>query len=266
MEAIEYTCIAFIYAVLKTGDQHDLRVVYDCIGKVWPSYEGIPEELQRVIRQAVADMFNRASANTLVPPEFWIELPFEDVRRLMACADNRDLYDTAEPMIIQKRNELLMEGIRSIQSQTGDTVDNRFLKIRKKLSEFKGQPCQVEGLVELLEEIARTLIGLQCPLLNAYTDTFEFNAFSFFEEPTLHNAMLHQIEQKTPMSTEQCLLRIQALKGHSDISSIGRPSTVQVLLMQTPPGDTRVFVALTELQAAEKRKAKHLESPNKRIR
>ena len=92
MEAIEYTCIAFIYAVLKTGDQHDLRVVYDCIGKVWPSYEGIPEDLQRVIRQAVADMFNRASANTLVPPEFWIELPFEDVRRLMACADNRDLY------------------------------------------------------------------------------------------------------------------------------------------------------------------------------
>lgn len=263
MAGMEYTFSAFIDMACSTGDQHNIRVIHDCIGRVWASDEDIPEDLQRVIRQAVADMFNRASANMLVPPEFWDKLPFEDIMRLMACVDYGHLYALAEPMIVQKRNELLLEEIQSIQSQTGDSLEDRFLKIRKLLAEFKGQPYQVEGLKQLLEKIAQTLIGLQCPLLDAYTGTVEIEPFPFFEENTLHNAMLHQIKSRP---TKECSIGIQALREHPQISSIKDISTFQVLLMQTPPDDQTALDNLCALFDAEKRKAEDLESPNKRRR
>lgn len=257
---MEYTFSAFIDMARKTGDQHNIRVIHDCIGRVWASDEDIPEDLQRVIRQAVADMFNRASANMLVPPEFWDKLPFEDIMRLMACVDCGHLYALAEPMIVQKRNELLIE---EIQSQTGDSSEDRFLKIRKLLKEFDGELYRVEGLVDLLKEIAQTLIGLQCPLLDAYTGTVEIEPFPFYEEKTLRDAMLHQIKSRP---TKECSIGIQALREHPQISSIKDISTFQVLLMQTPPDDQTALDNLCALFDAEKRKAEDLESPNKRRR
>jgi hypothetical protein len=181
----------------------------------------------------------------------------------MACVDYGHLYALAEPMIVQKRNELLMQGIRSIQSQTGDTVDNRFLKIRKLLDDYDGELYQVKGLMDLLGEIARTLIGLRCPLLDAFTDTVKFNPFRFFEEPRLHDAMVRQIESR---SAEEFRLMIQALREHPEISSITETTTFQVLLMQCCPYDNKALTELGALYNAEKRKAEDLESSKKRRR
>lgn len=267
MQAAVNPILALIDMACGTRDQHNVRVAYECIANVWPSSKDIPEKVRDMIRRAVAEMTNKAIAPSCVPPEFWDRLSFENIMRLMVCADDDYLRVTAQPMILEKQNEMLYEALQLILDHTDNfSHDKCYDDVKRLLANYKGDLAQTRSplyLLETLGHIAHKLIDSRFPLLKAFTGGLRLEPLAFFANTDLFKAVMHETKT-TPRSADETLKAITALRDHPNISTITETEVFHGLMAHT---HADCVMALSALYSAEnKRKAGDLESAKKRRR
>ena len=269
MQAAVNPILALINMACGTGDQHNVRVAYECIANVWRSSKDIPEKVRDMIRRAVAEMTNKAIAPSCVPPEFWDRLSFENILCLMDCADDDSLRVTVQPMILEKQNEMLYKALQLILWTVNQTDtyshDKCYDEVKRLLANYKGDLLQTRSplyLLETLGEIAHKLINSRFPLLKAFAGGLLLEPGAFFAETDLFKAVMDATET-SPRSADETLRAITALRDHQDISTITETKVFQGLMAHTRAD---CVMALSALYSAEIRNAEDLESSKKRSR